>query len=402
MDGFIFGGNTGIQSPEALAKRRALADAIRARNADNVPKNIWEGLNSATTDILGAIESNRLNKAEAEGKASAVAAYQPVIDALKSGKQVGNDVLLGALGNEWGNEGQRRVAQAILGQNLETDAPLTKWQQAQIDVDREKINAGYGNSKYGLNPIWGKDANGNTVLFQLPQSGGAPVQVQFPGGVTPTPGYNYQDMGTFVQPFNTKTGVPGAPMTKDIAGKQAQEEIGTAQGKAAAAAPGDYQAGQNALDLIGDIRNDPNKAWGTGFSSIGNVIPGTPGYDFQNKVDQARSGAFLTAIQQMRGLGALSNAEGSAATAAVNRMSTATSEAEFNAALDAYETIVKQGMDRAAKRGGAPAAAAPDASQNAFSTDPQFGQEVNGFKIGQTARNAQGEVITWDGNGWRR
>jgi hypothetical protein len=52
----------------------------------------------------------------------------------------------------------------------------------------------------------------------------------------------------------------------------------------------------------------------------------------------------------MRGLGSLSNAEGGAATAAVTRMNTATSEEAFNAALDDYEKIIRQGMARAEAR----------------------------------------------------
>lgn len=108
----------------------------------------------------------------------------------------------------------------------------------------------------------------------------------------------------------------------------------------------------NAKALVADIRNDPNLGWGTGFSSYGNSVRGTGGYDFQNKVNQAKSGAFLTAIQQMRGLGALSNAEGDAATRAVTRLNTSTSEKEFVSALDDYERIIDQAMARAQGRMG--------------------------------------------------
>lgn len=98
------------------------------------------------------------------------------------------------------------------------------------------------------------------------------------------------------------------------------------------------------------------------MSSILNNIPGTGGYDFQNLVDQAKSGAFLTAIQQMRGLGALSNAEGSTATQAVTRMNTATSEEAFLKALDDYEKIIDQGIARAQSR--MPASAAPSGAMD--------------------------------------
>lgn len=40
---------------------------------------------------------------------------------------------------------------------------------------------------------------------------------------------------------------------------------------------------------------------------------------------------------------------------------------------------------------------------NPFAGDPEFGQDVNGYNIGQVARNpSTGEVLFWDGNDWVR
>ena len=94
------------------------------------------------------------------------------------------------------------------------------------------------------------------------------------------------------------------------------------------------------LAYIDEVRNHPGKGQGTGFSSYGNWIPGTSGKDFQNRVDQLKSGAFLSAIDELRGMGSLSNAEGQTATAAITRMDTATCQGEFNAALADFEEIV--------------------------------------------------------------
>jgi len=65
----------------------------------------------------------------------------------------------------------------------------------------------------------------------------------------------------------------------------------------------------------------------------------------------------LTAIDQLRGMGSLSNAEGQTATRAIGRMDSATSTPEFLAALDDYENIVKLGRERAAARIAPPAGA---------------------------------------------
>lgn len=204
--------------------------------------------------------------------------------------------------------------------------------------------ASAGGAEYGLNPVYGTDASGKTGIGQVAKDGS--FHIVDTGGFSPVGTTHNLNLGTTYQTQDRAGNVIGnAPI--DISGKNTQEAIGEAQGKAIAAAPGDLQAGLNAKDLITQLKTDPNRERGTGWSAAGNVIPGTAGYDYQNKVDQAKSGAFLTAIQQMRGLGSLSNAEGGAATAAVTRMNTATSEGAFNAALDDYEKIIDQGIARA-------------------------------------------------------
>lgn len=205
--------------------------------------------------------------------------------------------------------------------------------------------------EYGLNPQYGIDANGNPVIVQLSKAGTS-KQTSLPEGVSLSKEPIKLDAGTHFVLLDPITRQPIGQIPKDLAGAEAQKEIGTAQGKAAAAAPADYQAGKNALDLIDSLRNDPNRKRGTGMSSVFNAIPGTAGFDYQQKVNQAASGAFMSAIQQMRGMGQLSNAEGQTATAAVTRMNTASSEEEFLAALGDYEKIVRQGMERASSRMG--------------------------------------------------
>jgi len=218
---------------------------------------------------------------------------------------------------------------------------------------------GADDAEYGLNPQYGTDANGNPVILQL-SKGGTSKQTMLPEGIQLSKEPIKLDAGTHFVLLDPITRQPVGQIQKDLAGAERDKELGTAEGKAIAAAPGDIQSGQNALDIVESLRNDPAKAWGVGGTSVFNAIPGTPGKGFQNKVDQAKSGAFLTAIQQMRGLGALSNAEGGAATAAVTRMDTATNEADFNAALDDYEKIIRQGINRAQARVPAQAGGATD------------------------------------------
>lgn len=213
-------------------------------------------------------------------------------------------------------------------------------------------SAGQDAEEWGLTPVWGKDEQGQTRIGQISKSGKfKPLDT---GQITPTPGVSSSDLGTTIQYRNNRTGEVIDTAPKDLAGAEREKALGSAAGNSLASAPMDLQAGQNAKALIQDLRTDPNRERGTGMSSVFNRVPGTAGYDYQNKVEQAKSGAFLTAIQQMRGLGALSNNEGAAATSAVTRMDTATSEEAFQAALNDYEKIIDQGIARAqAKLNGA-------------------------------------------------
>jgi|GEM_PF-6114305 len=76
---FIFGGNTGVSSPEELARLRAIADALSAPRA---PKNVGEGL-SAIGDALGYRLTE--NKADAMQKAGDASASSAVAQALNGG-----------------------------------------------------------------------------------------------------------------------------------------------------------------------------------------------------------------------------------------------------------------------------------------------------------------------------
>lgn len=203
-----------------------------------------------------------------------------------------------------------------------------------------------GAAEMSLNTIPIVTETGEAGLLQVDKAGNGHV-TKLPPGTKIAKAPMIKDTGTEFQVIDPVTREVVQTIQKNVAGAAAQEEIGTAQGKAAAAAPGDIQAGRNALDLVESLRSDPSRQRGTGMSSVFNAIPGTAGYDYASKVNQAKSGAFLSAIQQLRGMGALSNAEGETATKAITRLDTAMSEEAFLAALNDYETILRQGLAKA-------------------------------------------------------
>jgi hypothetical protein len=239
-------------------------------------------------------------------------------------------------------------AQALQAWQQSRKDPLDdiKLQTAQLQLERLRNPDANDEEFYG-NPINLQDEQGNPYLGQLSNRGN--IKRIDTGGLKITPGVQKVDLGDSWG-FADKAGNIISTQPKNLANAERQKEVGAQQGKNEAAASADAQSAQNALDLVDELRTDPNRERGTGKSSIFNSMPATAGYDFQTKVDQAKSGAFLTAIQQMRGMGALSNAEGSTATQAVTRMNTATTEQGFLDALDAYEKIVRQGLERAQRR----------------------------------------------------
>ena len=81
-------------------------------------------------------------------------------------------------------------------------------------------------------------------------------------------------------------------------------------------------------------------------------VPGSAQADFRSRMDQIQGGAFLTAIDTLKGTGAITEVEGTKATAAKNRMATATSEKAFNDAAKDFLDIMEQGVKQTYSRAG--------------------------------------------------
>lgn len=255
----------------------------------------------------------------------------------------------------------RSVFSERLKRQFLADDPMRKLQMEKLRVDIDKARE--GGTEYSLTPTYGIDENGNTVLGTVGKNG--TFKKIDTGGVKIQSGVEKVDLGSHYQLRDKRTGQVVGVEPKDLRGAEREKGIGESQGKAVASAPADIQAGQNALDILDKVEKHPYLERGTGFSSLLNSVPGTGGHDFANLVEQAKSGAFLQAIQQMRGLGSLSNAEGGAATAAITRMNTSTSQEAFLEALSDYRRIVKQGIARAQSRLADPSATNPQSGQPA-------------------------------------
>jgi hypothetical protein len=150
------------------------------------------------------------------------------------------------------------------------------------------------------------------------------------------------------------------------AAKAGGTETGKATAQAAIALPGAIATGEEAIrkvdELVGaaPVKNAEGKlisagtkphagfgqAVGAGIPGL-KYIPGTSVTDFNKRLEEIQGGAFLQAFNTLKGGGSITEAEGTKATQAINRMSTAQSEKEFNLAAREYQEVLRNGIARA-------------------------------------------------------
>lgn len=195
-----------------------------------------------------------------------------------------------------------------------------------------------GGSEFGLNPILGRDKDGNAVVMQLGKDGTA-VVTQLPPGVT-------ADLG--LKAFETAQGA--------ALGKGAGEATIGAQ----VALPGVQGLADQVSAQVNALKSDPylDKMLGPVDSRMPNVTEDAA--RVQGMIDQLQGGAFLQSRQLLKGGGAITDFEGKKAEAAFVRMNAAQSPEDFKDALDEFNYFVQQGVAKLAKQAGA--SAAPSAS----------------------------------------
>jgi hypothetical protein len=103
--------------------------------------------------------------------------------------------------------------------------------------------------------------------------------------------------------------------------------------------------------LIDSLLTHPALSLGTGGTGVLlNRIPGTPTYDFGQRVEQLQGRAFLQAFESLKGGGAITQIEGEKATQAIARLKTAQSEPAFREALTELRNITAEAQGRVMSR----------------------------------------------------
>ena len=128
---------------------------------------------------------------------------------------------------------------------------------------------------------------------------------------------------------------------------------GTSQAQATIDLPKVIDNADTAVKHVQELLSHPAFKSSVGMGVPGmKYVPGSAQADFRSRMDQIQGGAFLTAIDTLKGTGAITEVEGTKATAAKNRMATATSEKAFNDAAKDFLDIMEQGVKQTYSRAG--------------------------------------------------
>lgn len=114
----------------------------------------------------------------------------------------------------------------------------------------------------------------------------------------------------------------------------------------------------SALDTLDTISKHPGKKAAVGFGGAQlSMIPGTDAAGFAAQLETFKAQTFLPQVQALKGLGALSDAEGKKLTAAVGALSQSMKQSEF----DAQVTKIKGDLEAARARASSSLKNAPNA-----------------------------------------
>lgn len=213
---------------------------------------------------------------------------------------------------------KRKTAEANLRQTeLENkNFPLRQQLlQAQISEAGARVEQGR-NGKYGLQPVYGTDANGNPIIMQL-GPGGEAVATKMPDGVT----------------LNLEAKAAGTAIGR---------ERGMDIGKAKAALPGAELNARKLTSLIDDVLNDPYLPNMTGPISGRLANLSGPSNRVQSKLDQIQGKTFLQAYESLKGSGQITEIEGAKAEASLQRLQNArVGSQDYIAALKEFRQDVQ-------------------------------------------------------------
>ncbi len=129
--------------------------------------------------------------------------------------------------------------------------------------------------------------------------------------------------------------IPGGPAAAKVADQQQTKEAG-------------FDATRQTIGTINRLLANTNGLQGaTGMIGVQRFFPGTDAADFASQVETLKAQTFLPMVQQLRGMGALSNAEGDKLNAAVGALNFNMSEKAFGESLGRIRDQLSGALQRA-------------------------------------------------------
>ena len=242
---------------------------------------------------------------------------------------------------------------------------------------------GSGNGpKYGVSPIYGSKTgpDGKEVPSMIQTSNtGEIIEPKLPDNFKIARDPIKIDSGTHWTLLDPQTRQPIGVQPKNVAEVERQKTLGDEGAKAEVVLPTTLANTEQILKHVEGLKSHPGKQYALGWGSKVPTIPNTSQADFRARLEQLGGENFLQASQNLRGLGAMTELEGTKAQNAVVRMQTAQTQKGFDDALDEYTGILRQAMQRAknkAKLGTAAAGggAAASPAGNVVNWQTYFGQ----------------------------
>ncbi|MBP2149976.1 hypothetical protein [Xanthobacter flavus] len=234
-------------------------------------------------------------------------------------------------------------------QGLGQQATQNDFERQKIDILRQRAGKAE-QPTYGLNPVWGVDANGNPAIMQLGKDGN-PIQPKLPAGFTVAKDPIKVDAGTHFVLLDPQTRQPITTIPKNVAGVAQQSAVGKAAGEAQAQLPGaEGMAGQIAKQ-IDDLAADPYlpSMLGPLASSLPNVSADAA--RVQARMDQLKGGVFLQGYNMLKGGGAITEVEGLKAENAMARLNAAQNLQDYRAALGEFKDALTTGLAKLRAQG---------------------------------------------------
>jgi hypothetical protein len=352
-------------TPQQVASRRKVAEALTREGMSTEPVGHWtQALARVAQSGVGGFQTGSANKMEAEGRRQA----NMTLSSALTNKAPMRDVASALMGNPWSEDEGRSLAVSAMKQDADDPRKDYHVRDSQwramgytekdpgykefILTNKLPRAAGEGGGRFGLNPIYGVDKDGNPVIMQLSEDGGI-TPAQMPDGVVPSKNPIKMDAGTHFVLLDPVTRQQIGTIPKDLAGAEAARTEGEAQGKAKVNLPLVELNAEKLTKNIDAVVNDPYLPSMTG--PVSGMLPNVSAksQNLQSRIDQIQGQTFLQAFNDLRGGGAITDTEGQKATNAYNRLSnTRVDDPNYVAALREFKMEVADLLEVARRKAG--------------------------------------------------